>query len=335
MVELKRCNDQEIWDDYILDNRGHPFQLWGWGQVKASNGWQAIRLFLVDEEEKLGAVQVLVKPLLWPLKSFAYVPRGPVTTKDDREALLILLATYCKKTFGSVALSIEPDELESDGFTNLKGWKRVKNEILPSTTISLDLSKSLDSLTADMSKTTWLSANKALRELGDIRQVKDKATLAECLKIYHETANKSDFALHSDSYYNQVFNDLADNSVIYAAYYDKKPVTFLWLAVSQATAYQMYSGINEIGHDKRANDALRWYCIQKCKEWGIDSYDFGGMIGGDAQKFKKSWSDKETILVGNIEKPLTMWYFLWQFAMPIARNLSQLVKRIIRRFKRA
>lgn len=335
MIELKRCTNQEIWDDYILDNGGHPFQLWGWGQVKASNGWQAVRLFLTDDDEnKLAAVQVLIKPTFWPLKSFAYVPRGPVIGSEEGSVVLTVLAEFIIEHYGSVALSVEPDEMRDNNYPIPKGWKNNPNMILPDTTVSLDLDESIDSLSSKMSKTTRQSANKALREIGDIRRVKDKETLAECLKIYRQTAKKSDFALHSDEYYYNVFNSMGENSVIYAAYHDKKPIAFLWLAISQSTAYQMYSGLNEVGRSKRANYALRWYCIQRCKEWGIGKYDFGGVIKGGVQEFKKGWSDSETLLIGNIEKPLSPWYFIWRYGVPIARKLDQILKSVARKILR-
>ena len=64
MIELCRCTDKEQWDEYVLDNGGHPLQLWAWGQVKAAHGWTAERLLAydtADDEEIVGAAQVLMK----------------------------------------------------------------------------------------------------------------------------------------------------------------------------------------------------------------------------------------------------------------------------------
>jgi len=46
MTTLRLCQDQEVWDDYVLEQEGHPLQLWGWGQVKAAHGWSTERLCL-------------------------------------------------------------------------------------------------------------------------------------------------------------------------------------------------------------------------------------------------------------------------------------------------
>jgi peptidoglycan pentaglycine glycine transferase (the first glycine) len=78
------CHSKEDWDDYILENGGHPLQLWGWGDSKSVHGWDAERLFLHDDDENvIGAAQVLYRRLPWPLRSLAYVPRGPVVDESE------------------------------------------------------------------------------------------------------------------------------------------------------------------------------------------------------------------------------------------------------------
>ncbi|MEP6710364.1 MAG: hypothetical protein ABJA64_01455, partial [Candidatus Saccharibacteria bacterium] len=54
MIEVKPCDSQVEWDDYILSNDGHPLQLWGWGELKGAHGWQPERLFVFDGAERVG-----------------------------------------------------------------------------------------------------------------------------------------------------------------------------------------------------------------------------------------------------------------------------------------
>ena len=72
--------------------------------------------------------------------------------------------------------------------------------------------------------------------------------------------------------------ELNSNSLIFGAYINNELVGFLWLAISESVAYQMYSGINEVGAKNRVNYALRWHDITKAKEWGLKDYDFGFYI---------------------------------------------------------
>ena len=66
MVELIECKNREEWDDDLLENQGHPFQLWGWGEVKAVHGWKTERLIIKNNDEIIGFAQVLTKKLPWP-----------------------------------------------------------------------------------------------------------------------------------------------------------------------------------------------------------------------------------------------------------------------------
>lgn len=77
MTAFYICQNKLEWDDYILKTVGIRCNFGGWGDVKATNGWQAYRLFGRNEDhEVVGAVQVLIKKLPWPLKSISYVPEA-------------------------------------------------------------------------------------------------------------------------------------------------------------------------------------------------------------------------------------------------------------------
>ena len=77
MVIGKACNDEFLWDEIIHDLDGHPLQLWGWGELKATHGWSAHRVLFTDEADKVvGAAQVLAKRLPGPFKRLTYVPRA-------------------------------------------------------------------------------------------------------------------------------------------------------------------------------------------------------------------------------------------------------------------
>ncbi|TAL14682.1 peptidoglycan bridge formation glycyltransferase FemA/FemB family protein [Patescibacteria group bacterium] len=323
MIELQRCTDQETWDDFILENNGHPLQLWGWGQLKMAHGWTADRLLAYDEDTIVAAAQVLTRKLPMPLRAFSYVPRGPVGEQGSSVDFLELIADYAKREHHSVALSIEPDSLELDV---PQGWVRAKNSVLPSKTILLDLEKSDSDLLAVMDKKTRQYIRKSTAEAITIKQVRSREDLAKCLDVYHQTSHRAKFSLHNDQYYYDVFNLLGDHSPVFAAYQDDQPIAFLWLAISADTAFELYGGMNEEGQTLRANYALKWYAIRKTKEWGLSRYDFGGLIGDGVSNFKLSWAEGETNLAGTFDRPLSSFYGVWNSGLPTA-------KKVVRAFK--
>jgi len=326
MTMLKQCQDKRQWDDYILENNGHPLQLWGWGDLKQAHNWIADRLFLTDDKgDTIGAVQLLIRKLPWPFKSLSYVPRGPVVSAENRAVMLSQLVEYTKVVHRSVALSIEPDAVE---FDEIDGWKRSNNHVLPSNTIILDLEKTESELLADMVKKTRQYIRKSAAETMQIKVVKQHEELQKCLGIYHDTNKRAKFNIHRDQYYYDVFDKLGDHSQVFAAYVDNQPVAFLWLAISADTSYELYGGVNELGQQLRLNYALKWHAIKKCKEWELTRYDFGGLIDGGVSTFKRGWASEETNLAGTFDFSLSIFYGLWNKGLPTAKKLIHKIESI-------
>jgi lipid II:glycine glycyltransferase (peptidoglycan interpeptide bridge formation enzyme) len=328
-MKLTLCHTKSDWDDYVLENRGHPLQLWGWGDVKSVHGWEAFRLFLYSDDEKvIGSVQLLVRKLPWPLRSLSYAPRGPVVDDANKEELLTLLIEYVKRVHHSVVLTIEPDSLE---YAVPKGWKYSKNHILPSKTIILDLNKSDSELLNDMAKKTRQYIRKSASEAMMIERVRSKADLDICLEIYRSTAKRAKFDLHDNQYYYDVFSKLADFSQLFAAYFEDRPIAFVWLAISAETAFELYGGMDDMGQQLRANYALKWHAIRKCKEWGLSRYDFGGLLEGGVTTFKMGWTESAIDLAGTFDRPLSVHYATWHRGLPMAKKTTRRVKKIFRR----
>lgn len=329
MTNIKRCQDKSEWDNYVLEHGGHPLQLWGWGELKANHGWHACRLFYYDDSGSItGAAQVLIRQLPVPFRSLAYIPRGPITEAKYTDELLQSLLTYVKEKYHSVVLTIEPD---SEEYQVPKGWIKSKNRILPARTVILDLNKSESELMADMAKKTRQYIRKSGNESIQIKKVRTIEELTKCLAIYRETAKRAKFDLHSNQYYYDVFNRLGDHSPVFAVYADDQIVAFLWLAISADTAFELYGGVNETGQQLRVNYALKWHAIQKCKEWGLTRYDFGGLIEGGVMIFKMGWTEKEVELAGTFDRPLSVAYGLWSSGLPLAKTTIRKIKSIIKK----
>jgi len=324
MIELQKCRDREQWDEYQLENDAHPLQLWGWGQVKAGHGWAAERVFAIVDDVIVGSAQILIRHLPFPLKSFAYIPRGPLVDIGYREDFLNALAQLVKRDHKSVALSIEPALLT---FETPEGWQRSVNKVLPAETILLDLKKAESDLLNDMAKKTRQYIRKSAAEGITIRQVRTKQEIEKCLHIYRQTAERAGFNLHHNQYYLDVFNLMKDHSPIFAAYLDEQPIAFLWLAISADSAYELYGGMNEDGQQLRANYALKWHAIRKVKEWGLTKYDFGGLVVGGVSVFKQGWSTEETVFAGTFDKPLSPLYAVWSKGLPAAKSIVHKLKR--------
>lgn len=324
MEIIKKCTDSQEWDDWVIGHGGHPLQLWGWGEVKAAHGWQVVRLFMGQGSVE-AAAQVLIRRLPWPFRALAYIPRGPVVISDaDKVTTLEAVANYVKAEIGAVSLKIEPDWEE---LGDLPNWRQSDNTILIPKTLALDLRRSEEDLLATMSKKTRQYIRKSGKEGLVVRQVKSREELAVCLEIYHQTAARAGFALHGDQYYYDVYNKLDDHSPVIAAFYEDKPVAFLWLAISQATAFELYGGMNEVGQATRANYLLKWETIRLMKKWGVEKYDMNGLLNDGVSNFKRGFASHENMLVGTYDRPLSIWYPIWDKALPLAKQLIRKLRK--------
>ncbi|HEX7483970.1 MAG TPA: peptidoglycan bridge formation glycyltransferase FemA/FemB family protein [Candidatus Saccharimonadales bacterium] len=323
MTTVQTCEKQTDWDEEILARGGHPLQLWGWGEVKAAHNWSVDRIFINQDDQIIGAAQLLIRRLPAPFKALVYVPRGPVADDADREEVLTAIAEYAKRTHGAVAVTVEPDWA---AFPDVAGWKSSTNTILIPRTLILDLTKSEDELLAVMAKKTRQYIRKSAGETIEIRQVQSREELAGCLGIYKQTAERAGFGLHDDQYYYDIFDKMGEYSLVTAAFYEGKPVAFLWSGMSEQTVFELYGGMNDEGQRLRANYALKWWTIQLTKKWGIAQYDFNGLLNDGVSTFKQGFADHEDMLAGTYDKPLSPLYIVWTKALPLGKKILRKLK---------
>jgi lipid II:glycine glycyltransferase (peptidoglycan interpeptide bridge formation enzyme) len=326
-LTVRPCTDRETWDGLVNAHGGHPLQLWGWGEVKAAHHWRTERLIVSDGDAIVGGAQILYRALPWPLKSLAYLSRGPVCAPEDAERVLRAVARSVQQSHGSVALVAEPDwEAGSAGEEGLAaaGFRRTEGTILIPRTLILDLAQSEDDLMAAMSRTTRANVRKNLRGDLEFRKVATEAELAQVLAIYRETASRAGFGIHEDAYYRDIWRFLGDGSPVVAAFDGEEVVAFVWIARSAGTAFELYGGVSAAGQKARANYGVKWAAFTMMKAEGCTRYDLNGLLNDGISDFKKQFAQHEDLLAGTWELPLSRFYPVYSTGMPIARRvLSQ------------
>jgi peptidoglycan pentaglycine glycine transferase (the first glycine) len=323
MTTVQSCDSSAEWDEQILSRGGHPLQLWGWGEVKALHNWDVDRIFVYEKDQIIGAAQLLIRKLPAPFNALVYVPRGPVADSGDRGDVLDAIGDYAKAKYHAVAVTIEPDWKT---IPHVSGWHKSDNTILIPRTLILDLHKTEDELLGVMAKKTRQYIRKSANEAVEIRQVRKREELAACLEIYKDTAARAGFGLHEDQYYYDIFAKMRDHGLVTAAFHEGKPVAFLWLVISERTAFELYGGMNDEGQRLRANYTLKWSTIQMTKNWELQRYDFNGLLNDGVSTFKQGFADHEDMLVGTYDRPLSFAYPLWAKGLPLVKKIIQRIK---------
>ena len=322
-MAIIQCENKQQWDDIVCDNGGHPLQLWGWGDMKGAHNWQPYRLLYEQSGVVNGGVQVLVRRLPGPFKALTYLPRGPFGTLATSVQGMRELVEWVKSSIGGTLITAEPDMTAVEWGS---GWRTSANTILIPRTLILDLNKTEEELLAAMTKKTRQYIRKSERDGVVIRQVKSREDLTEVLAVYKDTAKRARFALHDDAYYYDLFDMLSDSNLILGAYYENKLVSFVWNVISTATAFELYGGMSEQGQGLRANYALKWHAITKCKAWGIGRYDMNGLLNDGVSTFKEGFSDHEDMLAGTYDYPLSPLYAAWAKGLPAGKKIIRAIK---------
>ncbi|WP_018155157.1 lipid II:glycine glycyltransferase FemX [Demetria terragena] len=344
-LSVEPCLDPTAWDAEVNSAGGHPLQLWGWGELKARYDWTAHRYFVRDGAEIVGSAQVLLRRLPTPLKNLAYVPRGPQAAEGDRARVLAALSAHVKAEHGSVALSIEPDwaepfspmpkkdagQLTESGLSvGPTGWlkgladvgfARSNNTGLIPSTLIVDLTPDEDELMKGLGSSTRQNVRKSFRaENVRFGLVTEQADLDQILAINRETARRADFAVHSDDYHAAIRDLLGDRSQLLAAWEGQEVVAFVWLVVSDTTAFELYGGVNQRGMKLRLNYGLKFHAMTHVKAQGVHRYDFNGLLNDGISDFKRQFAKHEDRLIGTWDKPLSPFYPAFAKALPMVRR---------------
>jgi len=233
-MDLSLCREAATWDSLVASHPfGHPLQCWGWGEVKAATGWQADRLALYDGGNLRAAAQVLTRHFPGLPITMTYVPRGPVVTPSDIEALQALVGAL--KEHGrrrrSLFCKVDPAWAPGDeDYLGASGFIKSNEPVQVTDTYTIDLGRSEDEILADMRSKTRQYIRKAEREETEIRRDVTGEYLNACYQVYEETAQRAGFGLHPREYYQSLFeNYVADRQHLYVALRHGEVLSFLWM----------------------------------------------------------------------------------------------------------
>ena len=325
-MEITAITDRTAWDEFVTASPwGHPLQLWGWGETKASGNWTPYRLALLEDGKIVAGVQLLLWKLPKINKFIVYAPRGPVSEPGSK-LTDILLEEVVKwaRAHGGLYVRIEPAWASGAP----AGWKKSANSIQMRETYTIDLRKSEDEIMEPMSRKHRQYIRKAERDGVSVRRIEPGQT-GGMFELYVDTAQRAGFGIHGEGYYKKLSQALGENNYLYEASFEEKPVAFLWLAAAGRTAYELYGGVNAAGGEIKANYTLKWQAIQAMKAAGYEIYDFNGRLNEGVSRFKDGFGPDETDWIGTYDYPLNAplyhaWEKLWPLAKPVGRMLRKI-----------
>ena len=235
----------------------------------------------------------------------AYIPYGPEVEPTDEltgpfleelsEQLRSYLPANCifirydllwKSLWDEETPGNHLQELRVNIGTNLWNLRKARTNILPSSTIFLNLRNDSSTLLSGMKPKTRYNINLSERRGVDIRSAGIES-IEIWYELYKETAVRNSFYLHSIEYFEAILtvkaNDTASPAYVtlLIAEHEGTPLAAMFLVVSGIRATYLYGASSNIMRSLMAPYALQWYAINYSKQMGCTEYDLFGISPTD------------------------------------------------------
>ncbi len=283
-IKLLSADVRESWNSFVA---GWPdfglLQTYEWGAFKENLGWKAIRLGVQQDTRLVAGAQVLVKRLPLKLGSIAYVPRGPLVDWQDQTLVRTLLAAIhdVATQHRAIFLKIEPALLQTPDAVDLlksHGFRRSRNSNQPPCTLIIDLTPDVETILANMRKSTRHNIRRSQRQGVSIREG-EKSDLPTFFRLLQHTAKRAGFPVRSFDYYREEWETLsrAGRVKLLLAMYQDDVLAVSMEAAFGGKAASLHSGSFETYHHLKPNDLLIWEYLKWAKAQGCKSYDLWGI----------------------------------------------------------
>ncbi len=365
---LASNDKKQEWDDFVDQcELGDILQYWEWGEVKREEGWDPLRVQVLEEGQVLLQAQILVKQAGF-LGTYAYIPHGPLAKSN--EILKAILPFFTKKIKdlavqeGWFVIEVEPkigiEKLEAgeklwpnlEVFTNKELFKSFRENgfvatgrnMQPKYKLFYDLSLGEDELLQSMKKNTRYNVRLAERKGVKVHTyLPDHPQLAEKLEDFYKALEAvqdraQGYPIRPFSSFKRLFEEFngKNNLVLFEVTYKEDTVAYNISEFTGKWSSSFYAGSYRIHNKVKAPYLLRWSAVMEAKSRGIPIYDFWGIIpDSDLHKGysdnKLSFGGQRIDYYGLLAYPINLpKYWIWHFVLPLRQRMYALMRNIKR-----
>ncbi len=320
-IKLLSKNEESNWDDFV---KKHPlasiFQSSAWGHFqsqlsKRGKYW----IVAIKENNKIIAGSLIISKELPKGLSWLYAARGPLIDYSSQtkaqaqlDAITLALKSIAKKE-KSIFLRIDPTLPLQDNIQPFKGFKTIEHGFQPQDTLTLDLTKSENSLLEQMKPKGRYNIRLAAKKGVEVKKM-GLDGIEIFYKLLNETTTRDKFSGHNKNYYKTMLETLSkdDQAAVFVAYYQDKPVAALIATFHKDTAIYYYGASSNDYRNVMAPYLLQWETIKYAKQKGLKVYDFLGISPANqpnhtwagVTQFKLKFGGKHITYTHSQEKPI-------------------------------
>ena len=327
---MPRLNCSE-WEEFLKDHpEAHILQSGEWGELKASFGWDAVRL----TEDGLGA-QILFRRLPLGL-TFAYIPKGPVGTSLEKSNKRFWAAVdrLCQEKH-AVFLKLEQDGWEDNSPSSFQaaGFLPSPQHIQPHTTLVVDLHGNEENVFNCMKPKTRYNIRLAGRKEVSVHASND---IDNFYCVMGVTSQREAFHVHSLEYYRCAYELFYPKGMceLFVADFQGQSLAALMVFAFGKSAYYFYGASADVERNRKPTYPLQWEAIRWAKSKGCTEYDMWGIpdeamdVDDDeaearedglwgVYRFKRGFGGsikKALRTLDRVYNPLLYKLYLWRFA---------------------
>lgn len=337
---------REHWDSAIGSfDIAHPLNSFGWGKVRAIDGWSPAYYLAKRENTITGGIMVLTKRLPLVDGSIMYAQRGPVWNFDDRETLKALIdrvredAREKKAAFLRIdphlplgAFALRKDPFVEAGFIPLNNRWSYWNS--PSDVFRIDLTKArtIEELYNTLDPDAKRCIRKATKDGIILKSADTTDEVKTFFAIYKDFSSQKGFMSRGYEYQKALWDEFIcrGNGRLFLILNQGKIIGGLIGLTFARKCLNMHMCSLYEYRRLQPNDAVVWESIKWAKETGCLWYSFRGVGSTPSQeKFKQKYGPQVVSLVGYYDLPLRpMFYHIFRTAE------SQLLPKVYSAFTR-
>ncbi len=272
-MQIIKINKKSEWEEVLNKISSVCFlQSWGWGEFQESLGSRVYRVVFTDKDTVLAAQYYIKKSRLF---TYLYLPRGPVGDTSLLNKLLDSIKEVAKQNKVHFIL-IEPEQKEvGEKLTKFT----TQPSMQPAATSIVSLSKNIESLQANLRKTTKQMIKKAQESNVKIKVYTDLSHWDVFARLFNDTTKRQGFNPHSLNYMKkqlQIFGE-DGRAKLYIAELDDKAIAGAIIVSYHKTSIYLHAASSSEYRELGAAHLLLWTAIMDAKESGNQVFDLWGV----------------------------------------------------------
>ena len=312
--------ERDLWDQAVVAfPHAHPLNAYGWGKVRAIDGWQPFYYVAREGDAIKGMIMVLVKKVPWTGLSIMYAPKGPLCAPDDLDTLKGLLKVIREKAKekGVIFLRIDPnidedyfrekvDPFVDEGFIQLEHRWSFWNSPRDVYRIELSHISTEEELFMSINRDARRCVRNAQKEGVTIRPAETIEELRRFYDIFRDFSVEKGFLCRQLQYQEILWHEYiaTGNGRLFLAIYGGQIIGGLLCILFAGKCLAMHMGTPALYNKLQTNYSYVWESIRWAKERGCSWYSFRGVGTTPTQEsFKRKFHPQAVALVGYYDLP--------------------------------